>query len=105
MSHFTSELSGGREYGTEKTSTSIRHLADHVYPTCKHVQMSASITHLKQKDLVYEGCSYFRLRLVLATLSGKPVKITKIREKEDEPGIRGEHATHTTDIIIMWFYV
>ena len=39
--------------------------------------------------LVYEGCNFFRQRLILATLSGKSVKIKKIRDKEDDPGIKG----------------
>ena len=39
--------------------------------------------------LIYEGCNFFRQRLILATLSGKSVKIKKIRDKEDDPGIKG----------------
>ena len=39
--------------------------------------------------LIYEGSSYFRQRLILATLSGKSVKIRKIRAKDDNPGVRG----------------
>ena len=34
----------------------------------------------------YEGCAHFRQRLVCATLSGKKVIITKIRENSTEPG-------------------
>lgn len=30
-----------------------------------------------------------RQRLVLSTLSGRPVKIRKIRAKDDNPGLRG----------------
>lgn len=41
-------------------------------------------------NLVYEGCGFFRQRLVLATLSGKRVRIQAIRSAEDEPGLRGE---------------
>ena len=40
-------------------------------------------------DLTYEGCNFFRQRLVLATLSGKSVKIKNIRAIEDDPGLRG----------------
>lgn len=40
--------------------------------------------------LVYDGCNYFRQRLVLSTLSGKRVKIKSIRSKDDDPGLRGE---------------
>ncbi|XP_022105535.1 RNA 3'-terminal phosphate cyclase-like protein [Acanthaster planci] len=41
----------------------------------------------------YEGCNFFRQRLVLATLSGKPVKIVKIRHKDDDPGLRDFEAS------------
>ena len=40
--------------------------------------------------LDYDGCNFFRQRLVLSTLSGKRVKIQGIRWKEDDPGLRGE---------------
>ena len=33
-----------------------------------------------------------RQRLVLSTLSGRPVKIRKIRAKDDNPGLRGSPA-------------
>ena len=39
--------------------------------------------------LTYEGCNYLRQRLVLSTLSSRPVRIVKIRENADEPGLRG----------------
>ena len=35
----------------------------------------------------FEGANFLRQRLVLATLSGKAVKIKKIRAKEQNPGI------------------
>ena len=37
----------------------------------------------------YEGSCFFRQRLILATISGKTVKIKKIRSKDDEPGVKG----------------
>lgn len=40
-------------------------------------------------DLTYEGCNFFRQRLLLATLSGKSVKIKNIRAVEDDPGLKG----------------
>lgn len=40
--------------------------------------------------LSYTGCNFLRQRLVLATLSGRPLKIRKIRSKEEDPGLRGE---------------
>lgn len=42
-----------------------------------------------ERSLNFEGCNYFRQRLVLSTLSSKPVRITKIREHSNEPGLRG----------------
>ena len=42
------------------------------------------------KPQSYEGCNYLRQRLVLATLSSRPVKITKIRADSDEPGLKGK---------------
>ncbi|XP_012264455.1 probable RNA 3'-terminal phosphate cyclase-like protein [Athalia rosae] len=38
--------------------------------------------------VTYEGCNYFRYRLLLSTLSGKPVRITNIRVDDDDPGLR-----------------
>ena len=40
-------------------------------------------------DLSFEGCNFLRQRLVLATLSGKSVKIKNIRTIEDDPGLKG----------------
>ncbi|XP_076296873.1 RNA terminal phosphate cyclase 1 [Lasioglossum baleicum] len=42
----------------------------------------------KNKILTYEGCNYMRHRLLLSTLSGKPMRITGIRIKDDDPGVR-----------------
>lgn len=42
------------------------------------------------KLLKYEGFNYLRQRLILATLSGKPVRIEKIRSDDENPGLRGE---------------
>lgn len=41
------------------------------------------------KPLTYEGCNFFRQRLVLATLSSRPVRINGIRADCDEPGLKG----------------
>ncbi|KAI4889833.1 hypothetical protein NFI96_024759, partial [Prochilodus magdalenae] len=43
--------------------------------------------------LTYEGCNFFRQRLVLSTLSGKRVKIRNIRSRDDEPGLRDFEAS------------
>lgn len=40
--------------------------------------------------LSFAGCNFLRQRLVLSTLSGRPLKIRKIRAKEEDPGLRGE---------------
>lgn len=44
---------------------------------------------MTNKPLTYEGCNFLRQRLVLSTLSGKPVKIKGIRSKDDNPGLKG----------------
>ena len=46
--------------------------------------MEQNSAHLK-----YEGCNFFRQRLVLSTLSGRPVTISNIRSKEQDPGVKG----------------
>ncbi|TKS84622.1 RNA 3'-terminal phosphate cyclase-like protein [Collichthys lucidus] len=43
--------------------------------------------------LTYDGCNFFRQRLVLSTLSGKRVKIKNIRSKDDDPGLRDFEAS------------
>ncbi|KAL0965851.1 hypothetical protein UPYG_G00286580 [Umbra pygmaea] len=43
--------------------------------------------------LTYEGCNFFRQRLVLSTLSSRRVKIKKIRSKDDNPGLRDFEAS------------
>ena len=42
----------------------------------------------KSHLLEYDGCNYMRLRLVLATLSGKSLKINNIRAKDTSPGLK-----------------
>lgn len=37
----------------------------------------------------YKGSNFFRQRLILSILSGKPVVIKNIRDMSDEPGIKG----------------
>ncbi|KAI8388031.1 RNA 3'-terminal phosphate cyclase domain-containing protein [Radiomyces spectabilis] len=44
------------------------------------------------KLVVFEGSNYLRQRLVLATLSGKIVRINKIRSDDENPGIRDYEA-------------
>uniref|UniRef100_A0A8C2STN5 RNA 3'-terminal phosphate cyclase-like protein n=1 Tax=Coturnix japonica TaxID=93934 RepID=A0A8C2STN5_COTJA len=40
------------------------------------------------QSLSFAGCNFLRQRLVLSTLSGRPLKIRKIRDKEEDPGLR-----------------
>lgn len=39
--------------------------------------------------LTYRGSNYLKQRLILSTLSGKPIRIVDIRNLEAEPGLRG----------------
>jgi RNA 3'-terminal phosphate cyclase-like protein len=41
----------------------------------------------------FSGHQHFRSRLVLSILSGKPVKIDKIRPEDKNPGLRGASAS------------
>jgi RNA 3'-terminal phosphate cyclase-like protein len=44
-------------------------------------------------SLKYEGANGLRLRLILATLMGRPVKISNIREDDQSPGLRDWEAS------------
>ena len=39
----------------------------------------------------FKGCSHFRQRIICSTLSGKPIRISDIRAKSEEPGIKGKN--------------
>ncbi|CAE8620621.1 unnamed protein product, partial [Polarella glacialis] len=41
----------------------------------------------------YQGSNYLRQRLVLSTISGRPVVITDIRVKDEQPGLRDYEAS------------
>ncbi|KAK3700177.1 hypothetical protein QZH41_010621 [Actinostola sp. cb2023] len=43
--------------------------------------------------LTFEGCNFFRLRLVLATLSSRSVRIKNIRTHDDNPGLKDFEAS------------
>ena len=45
------------------------------------------------KLLTFEGHNYLRQRLILATLSGKPLRINKIRSDDQDPGLRGKNTS------------
>lgn len=49
----------------------------------------------------FEGCNYFRQRLILSTLSGKTVRIKKIRSKEDDPGLKGCFKINIV-LVVVW---
>ena len=42
-----------------------------------------------KNTLNFEGCKFLRQRLILSTLSGKSVRIKKIRHRDENPGIKG----------------
>jgi RNA 3'-terminal phosphate cyclase len=46
-----------------------------------------------RRVLEYEGSNFLRLRLVLATLSGKPIRIRNIRAKSTMPGLTESEAS------------
>ena len=46
--------------------------------------------------LTFEGCNFFRQRLVLSTLSGKAIKIVRIRDKDEQPGLTGRYPREYT---------
>jgi len=46
----------------------------------------------RPKFIEYEGSNYLRQRLVLATITGRPVKISKIRPRHDDPGLHEAEA-------------
>lgn len=39
--------------------------------------------------LKFHGSNFFKQRLILSTLSGKPIQIVDIRKDDDEPGLKG----------------
>ncbi|KAG7477066.1 hypothetical protein MATL_G00089360 [Megalops atlanticus] len=66
------------------------------YPVCSKTRgfsWSWSNNNMANQGLTYDGCNFFRQRLVLSTLSGKRVKIRNIRSKDDNPGLRDFEAS------------
>lgn len=51
--------------------------------------------------LKYEGYNYFRQRLILATLSGKPVRIEKIRSDDENPGLKGNFDVFFETLLLL----
>ena len=50
------------------------------------------------KLLKFSGHGCLKHRLILATLSGKAVKIDKIRSEDDNPGLRGINCSENVSI-------
>lgn len=48
-----------------------------------------SAISIENNNLVYRGSNFLKQRLILSTLSGKPVRIIDIRNDDDDPGLRG----------------
>ena len=42
----------------------------------------------REKFKEFNGCNFLRQRLILSILTSRPVKISKIRYKDDDPGLR-----------------
>eukprot|EP00457_Paulinella_chromatophora_P008402 gb/GEZN01008435.1/.p1 GENE.gb/GEZN01008435.1/~~gb/GEZN01008435.1/.p1 ORF type:complete len:445 (+),score=29.72 gb/GEZN01008435.1/:65-1336(+) len=54
------------------------------------VPLSAGV---EKAPVLFEGAGNFRMRLVCATLASRPIRISKIRELEENPGIRDYEAS------------
>lgn len=52
-----------------------------------------AVTRKSSSLLEFEGCNFLRCRLVLATLSGRSIRITKIRDQDLNPGLREYEAS------------
>lgn len=48
-----------------------------------------SAISIENNLLTYRGSNFLKQRLVLSTLSGKPVRIVDIRSSDSDPGLRG----------------
>mmetsp|Transcript_72335 Transcript_72335/g.172756 ORF Transcript_72335/g.172756 Transcript_72335/m.172756 type:complete len:99 (-) Transcript_72335:29-325(-) len=47
---------------------------------------------MKSNVLRYRGSNFLRQRLVLSTVSGRPIVITDIRSQDEEPGLKDYEA-------------
>jgi hypothetical protein len=63
-----------------------------VSPSCRCNSGDVSRLHTKMSSSgryeEYRGANYLRQRLVLAILSARPVRITRIRARDQDPGLR-----------------
>lgn len=55
--------------------------------------MASTNGNSKSHILEYEGSNFLRMRLVLSTLSGKPMRISNIRSKDITPGLKEYEAS------------
>lgn len=51
----------------------------------------------------FTGHKHFRNRLILSILSGKTVRITKIRPEDNNPGLRGARLFFLQEYIVLTF--
>lgn len=50
--------------------------------------MSSATKKSTSTLLDFEGCNFLRSRLVLATLSGRAIRIRRIRDRDEDPGLK-----------------
>ena len=48
---------------------------------------------MSNKALHFRGCTHLRQRVIMATLTGRSVKITEIRERDESPGLKAFEAS------------
>lgn len=53
------------------------------------LSVALQCVHNMENTQIYKGSNFFRQRLILSVLSGKPIIIKNIRDASDEPGIKG----------------
>lgn len=53
------------------------------------LSIALQCVHNMENTQIYKGSNFFRQRLILSVLSGKPIIIKNIRDASDEPGIKG----------------
>ena len=55
--------------------------------------MTSSSVESSASMLTFEGSNFLRARLVMATLHGRAVRIRRIRDRADEPGLNEHEAS------------
>ena len=64
-------------------------------------QAPGSLTAQEIQFQQFEGASRFRQHLVLSLLSGKALKIDKIRDLEDRPGLQGDNEKERERVLVL----